>query len=699
MIHVKETPLPAVDSLKESYARWQKSVEAELNGVPFEKKLVTRTFEGVALQPLYTRADLAGIAHVDVPPGVAPFGRGARADGHCSRRWQVAQEIAAANAAEFNAALLTDLGRGLDAVVLTPDPTARAGFDAGETANVHGEPGLPVSDLHDLSTALAGVDLNAVPVHIAAGADPLPLAALYLSVARERGVAWEKLAGSLTGDPLGEWAESGRLAAGVSTLYESLAGWAKWGATHAPNLQTIGVNAAIWADAGGTAVQELAFGIACGAEYLRELGRRGVRPERAAIRMRFRFSSGPQFFMELAKFRAFRLLWTRVVGAFGVPHTLAAEATVHASTARWNQTRLDPHVNMLRATTEALSAVLGGCDSIAIAPFDAVANTSDSFSRRIARNVHTLLAEEFSLAQVADAGGGSWYIEKLTDELARSAWAAFRAVEGRGGFAAALKEGHLQRLVAVAAAEKKEAVEKRRLGLIGTNLFPNLKEKPLPSAERAHATILPHRRTAVLLPPKGATWPVRFEAALAAAQSGASVGQLARLTRRCSVSESAVVPALPWRAAAGFEELRAAADAMLAQSGARPKVFLAKFGPPLLHKARADFSAGFFAIGGFEVLGKQSFDSADAAAEAAAKSGAPIAVLCSSDDTYPALVPVFARAAKAANPKLTVVLAGLPAEAATVASFRKAGVDEFIHLRANVHEVLAKLMKRIGVLA
>lgn len=252
----------------------------------------------------------------------------------------------------------------------------------------------------------------------------------------------------------------------------------------------------------------------------------------------------------------------------------------------------------------------------------------------------------------ADPAGGSFYVEKLTDELGRKAWALFQDIESKGGLIAALKTGYPQSLVLKSAAEKSAAIASRRMGIVGTNLFPNLKEKPLAAAP------------------------------VAAAVSGASD----------------ITPLPACRASSEIETLRFAADAFAKRTGARPKVFLAKMGPVIQHKPRADFSAGFFAVGGFEPLAKQSFDNAEAAAQAAAASGAAIAVLCSTDDTYPELAPVFARTLKAAKSDITVILAGLPADAAVVASFREAGFDDFIHVRANLTGMLANLLKKIGAL-
>lgn len=689
------SPAPSLDAARAAYTQWRTAVEAELQGAPFDKKLVTRTFEGVALQPVYTRADASGLSGIASQPGEAPFLRGYSESGYTAGTWEFSQEIAAAKPLDFNCALLSDLMRGQNSIALSPDQASRNGQDADAASAGVGVDGVSVSDLSDLSAALKGVDLSALPVHLRAGANPLPVAALYLAYAAKNNVAAEKLTGSLTADPLAELAEQGSLPISLDAAYDALATWTKWAGKNTPELATVGVNAGLWLEAGGNAVQELAFAIAAGVEYLRALEARKVKASAVAPKIRFSFAVGPQFFLEVSKFRAFRSLWARVAQSYEL-NAKASRPRVHARTNRWNKTVLDPHVNMLRVTTEAFSAVLGGIDSLHIGTFDEVLGGGDEFSRRIARNLHTLLSEEFHTVAPVDPAGGSWLVEKTTDELARKAWALFQDIEKQGGFAAALRSGYVQKLVVATAAEKDDAVSKRRLGLVGTNLFPNLKEKPvakpafdLAAFASARATEIKSRRPAA---PKAAANDV--DALVKAAAAGATIGQLAALS--ASAPEAAIAAVKPKRAAEGFEALRAAADAFAKKTGSRPKIFLAKIGPVKQHKPRADFSAGFFAVGGFESVGKEAFETAEAAAQAAATSGAPVAVLCSTDDTYPALVPVFAGKLKALKPDITVVLAGLPADKAVVDSFHAAGIDEFIHVRANVRELLAKLLKQIG---
>lgn len=698
MSTLNETSSAQTDAARAAYTQWRKAVEEELKGAPFDKKLVTRTFEGVALQPVYTRLDTEKVSHLSSLPGEVPFVRTARKKGYSEGTWEFAQQIAALGASDFNAALIHDLNRGQNSVVLTLDCAGRAGLDpdaAGD--NCVGGCGLSIADASDVAAALENVELSCIPVHLDAGVSPTGLAALYVSFAKKRGSDTKSLTGSLTADPLREWLVRGSLPASLDSVFDQIAGWTKWAKKNAPELKTVGVSAEPVLEAGGNAVQELAYAVAAGVESLRALASRGVAADVAAQRLAFRFAVGPQFFTEVAKFRAFRLLWTRAVSAFGVKPEKAVPF-VHARTAKWNKTVTDIHVNLLRVTTEALSAVLGGIDGLTIAPFDEVlGGASDDFARRIARNIHTLLAEEFRFTSPADPSGGSWYVEKLTDELARKAWAAFQDIEKQGGIAAALRSGSFQKAVATTAAEKDDAVSKRRLGMVGTNLFPNLKEKLLDPRTPDASAIAARKSEVAARRPKsvalgGKDWNAAFTAALAAADAGATLGQLAAPATATTEAKIATLDAR--RASEGFEKLRRATEAYAKRTGSRPKVFVAKMGPVLQHKARADFTAGFFAVAGFEMIAKETFETAEAAAAAAVKSGAPVAVLASTDDTYPALAPVFAKAIKAAKPDITVVLAGYPTE--HVEAFKAAGFDDFIHIRANVREMLANLLNKIG---
>jgi methylmalonyl-CoA mutase len=606
-------------------ADWRKAAEEFLAGAPFEKKLITRTPEGIDLQPIYTQEDTARLA--EMWPGLPPYVRGSDALGSRVDGWHICQEPGDSDPTAFNTALLHDLQRGQNAVSV---PSRLAG---------------------KLETVLRGVDLTAVPVFIRAGAAASPVVNTLVDLAKRRGHAATALKGAVLADPLGELVSVGTLLVGLDHVYDDMARVVRDLKTNKLELRTIGVNAGAWAEGGANAVQELAFGLATGVEYLRVLNQRGLSADETAPRFLFTFALGSNLFMEIAKLRAARLLWARAVGAAG-GEADAQRLVCHGRTTRWNKTVLDPHVNLLRTTTEAFAGIVGGCAGLQVGTFDECIRTPDDFSRRLARNIQIILAEECQLGRVVDPAGGSWYVETLTHQLAEKAWALFQDVERHGGHAAALGEGYPQTLVEKTAAERLAATAARRDGIIGTNLYPNLKEKP------------PTLATASVSPAAGAPGIKRL---------------------------------VPRRRAEAFEALRNRTEACLAKTGSRPKVFLAGFGPRKQHAARAEFSAGFFAAGGFESVSGKGFDTPEAATQAALASGAPVVVLCSTDETYPTLVPACAQALKAGAKPPIVVLAGMPATPELQQQFKDAGVDEFIHVRANCEKVLAGFLTQIGL--
>ncbi len=691
------------------YDGWKAEAEAFLGGAPFEKKLVAATPEGVFLRPLYTRSDAEGLTAAAGLPGQAPYLRGTRATGYKTRPWRFCQELTAGTPAAYNAALRQDLMRGQDAVYVLLDRTTSTGrdADAGSAGEV-GACGVSLTDAADLEALFEGIALDAVPLHLPAGASPFGLGALFAAYCEGRGHDLAVIEGALTGDPVSELAMDGALPVGIEELLDGLAGWVKWAAVKAPGLRTAGVNAAIWHEAGGSATEELAFGLAVAAEYLRALLGRGMDIDTAAAKVQFRFALGPRFFTEVSKLRAARLLWARVVKAFGGGEE-AQKIHLHARTGLRNKTVCDPYVNMLRTTTEAFSGVLGGADSMHVGPFDEVLRVPGEFSRRIARNTHTLLAEEFNCCETADPAGGSWYIEKLTDELARAAWALFQEVEGAGGMVAALEAGLPQERVEARAAESRQRVDGRRTVLLGTNLYPNPREKPLAGEMPDYEGLASGRAAAVrarrdeqagekLAAAVKAcpAWSDRFQLARDAAAKGATLGQIFRAAHPESGAAPAVRALTFRRDAADFEALRRASADYAGQHGHPPRVFLARMGAVAQNKARADFTTGFFQAGGFECLDQDCFTDPDAAAAAFLSSGAPIAVLCSTDPTYPELVPGFAEAVKKSAPDRVLVLAGHPGD--QEAAYREAGMDAFIHIRSNVRADLEGFLKAAGAL-
>jgi methylmalonyl-CoA mutase len=692
------------------YEAWREAAEAAIKGAPFEKVLVTRTHEGIDLQPMYRAEDVAGLSHVGGFPGFAPYVRGTEPLGYKLAPWEVSQEIVENTPEAFNRALAADLERGQTAVNMRLDTATLLGEDADtpETAYV-GKGGVSISCLDDLSTALRGVDLAQTPIYIQVGASGIPMAAMLSALVEKQSGSKAALRGCIGADPLGELAREGRIPRSMGGAYDDMAQLTSWAAANAPSLQTVLVRGHPYHDGGGSAVQELAFAIATGVEYLREMQSRGLSVDQAAPRILFAFSLGSNFFMEIAKLRAARILWAKVVKELGGGED-AQKMRIHARTSAWNKTLYDSNVNMLRATTEAFSGVLGGCDSMHIGPMDEVARIPSDFTRRVARNAHTVLRDEAGLTRSVDPAGGSWYVESLTDSVARTAWDLFREVEKQGGMAKALQTGFAQQQVAAVAAERAKDYAVRKDIFVGTNMYPNPSDKPLEISDIDHAA-LQRTRAAALQSYRNAAddeWRKsaleklsqaapegRVEAAVHAVLGGATIGDLCLALATGEEMDPVIAPVKIQRGADAFERLRRRSEDHAKKTGAAPKVFLANMGPIPQHKARADFSRGFLEVGAFEVIGNNGFETPDQAVAAALDSGAPVVVICSTDKTYPDLVPPIVKGIKDAKPEAMVLVAGYPKD--HIDALEQAGVDDFIYMRANCYELLDNLQNRIGV--
>jgi methylmalonyl-CoA mutase len=700
-------PIPSLPTLES----WRAHVEADLKGAPFDKKMVSPTPEGIRLQPLYTVADVEGLLALNSLPGFPPYIRGNRASGYTEKPWDISQELDFASAAEFNEAARNSVERGLTALNIVLDKATRNGHDPdwAELGEV-GTGGLSLASIDDLDRALSGIDLEKISLFIRSGSSAMPVAALLVSLVRRRGKDISKLTGCIEMDPLGVLSHEGGLPQSIEGAYREMSELTRWMSQHKARLQTICVHTRAWHESGGNAVQELAFGLATGAEYLRAMSERGLSVNHVAPRMRVAMTVGNQFFMEIAKLRAMRLMWSSMVNALGGDDA-AQRVHIHARTSHRNKTVYDPHVNILRGTVEALAAILGGSDSLQVGAFDDVFRTPDDFSRRLARNTQIILAKECGVTTFIDPAGGSWYLEKLSDELARKAWELFQNVEHMGGMSAALKKGFVQAEVERVARERIKAIETRATPIIGTTKYANPKEiRPKASVadaagfhrKRRHQ-IASYRTQADDLENQSILKELGrivqapdteiFDACVDAVTIGATLGEI---TRSIRIVDRPVVPARPVelkRSACWFEELRDNVSAFAAAQHKPVTVFLATMGPSAQHRARADFSKGFFEVAGFNVVYPGGFNTPEEAVNDALKVNPSIVTICSTDETYPELVPSLLKAFKQKFPEIVVVLAGYPVE--HIDSFRRAGVDEFIHLKANALDVLTELFKKV----
>lgn len=689
---IDEFPVP-------QFAEWQAAAVASLNGKAFDK-LMTESYEGIAIQPLYRHEDITSLLAINNLPGQTPYIRGTSAAEYRRQPWAIAQELAYSTPEAFNRALQYDLEHGQTAVNLLLDGPTRAGKDPDQSkAGDVGRGGVSLATSEDIATALKGIDFAQTPVFIRAGTVALPLLALLVAHLKRQGRPTSDLHGCLEDDPLGVLAHEGTLPLSLERAFDEMTHLTTWAATNTPGLATVAVHTYPYHNAGANAVQELAFGLATGVAYLRALTGRGMEISTAASHFRFDYAIGGNFFMEVSKLRAARWLWSQVVAALGGDEA-AQRLHLHGRTGRRNKTTIDPYVNMLRVTTEALAAAVSGVNSLHVAPFDEPIRSPDNFSRRIARNVQIILQEEAHMTEVIDPAGGSYAVEALTEQLATAAWSLFQDVERQGGMAAALQNGFVQAQIGEVAQKRAANLDKRRDVLVGTNQYANPAESPLPAdpidyeaTYRERSAQLEHYRTRDDNPDAHSAALERLArildappeemvaSAIEAASAGATLNEITRTLRLRDETRPTIVPVSMSRASDAFETIRRQAEAFTATHGVRPQIFLANIGPARQHKARADFAQGYFEVGGFQVLTNSGFPTPEAAAEAAVASGAPAVVICSTDETYPEIVPPLVRAIKSRSPRVVTILAGRPAD--QVEAYRANGIDEFIYLGAD----------------
>jgi methylmalonyl-CoA mutase len=688
------------------YDPWRALAEADLQGASFEQKLITHTYEGIDIQPVYTRRDRPGAGDPNGLPGLPPFVRGARPLGAVQTGWDVRQEHTHPDLAAANRAILEDLQGGVTSLLLRLDSAARNGLDPDDPGATEwaGRDGLMVYHADDLDRLLDGVHPDMIGLTLEAGAAFLPAAGLLVALWRRRGVKPEQARGAFNADPLAVLARDGQLPLPAEAALAHMADLAAWTARNYTHVTAVRVGTAPYHHAGATAAQDIAFGMATAVEYLRAMTATGLDVSTAARQILFSISVGTHHFLAVAKLRAARRLWARVVEACGGSPE-AGGMRIHARVSKRVLTLRDPYVNLLRNTVACFAAGLGGAEAITSVPFDVVAGLPDAQSRRIARNTVLLLQEEAHLHRVIDPPGGCWYLDWLTDQVAEKGWAIFQEIERRCGMLQAIKSGWVAQQIDSAFAPRARNLARRKEGITGVSEFPNAGEapvvRPAPNWEVLREAAVQrvdnarHGSTALAALAEdwrdtGPTTPLVVEAA----EKGASIGDLSGALG-FHAEPTLLAPLTPHMFARPFEELRDACDCWQEVHGRRPRVFLANMGPVAHHGARAIYAKNFFEAGGFEVVGNDGFRNADAAAKAFADSGAAVAVICSSDKLYPDVVPELAPRLKAAGAR-SVVLAGNPG--GNEAAWRDVGVDRFIFIKCDVLATLQQMLREEGVL-
>ncbi|MGG1657985.1 methylmalonyl-CoA mutase family protein [Brevibacillus sp. NRS-1366] len=702
-----EFPIP-------TYQQWRQIVEKSLKGASFNERLVTQTYEGIELQPIYREEDAADIPHLSSLPGFFPYVRGTEFLGYVKKPWEVCQEMIYRDPVEFNKAIRQELERGQTMINLRLDRAGLRGVDPHEAKKEDiGQGGVSISSVKDFDEALKGICLEKTPVFLQVGSVGLPIYAFLIAAIHKQNQDINELRGCIGMDPLGELAKEGTLPFSLKKAYGHMAHILSWAKEHTPRLQTILVKSDPYHDAGGSAVHELAFALSTGVEYVREMQKHGFTIEDIASRIRFSFSIGSHVFMEIAKLRAARMLWATIVKSFGGSES-AQKMTIHARTSAWSKTVYDPYVNMLRSTAEAFAAIIGGVDSLHVTPFDESIRPPDEFSRRIARNSQLILQQEAHLSKVIDPAGGSWYVEVLTDSLAQKVWTLFQEVERNGGMLKALEKSFPQTQVAQVAAQRAENISYRKDKIVGTNMYTNNEETSL-SDLQAETRLLQEKRIAdanadrssrdenncrKIINDLGEVFHSEsnhaVNIAIRAAMAGVTIGEFVKTIGQKEEGLPSIKAVPVHRGAELFESLRKAMERHKEKTGKKLQVFLANLGPIAEYKRRVDFTKGFFEVGGFEVIQNQGYETVDEAAQSAIDSRASIVVICSTDEAYMTNVPLVTKRIKETNSDTTIMLAGYPT-AEKQEMYKRAGVDDFLHIQTNCYEMLFKLQKEKGI--
>ncbi len=605
-----------------STEKWEEAINKDLKGADYDKKLVWHTIEGFNVKPYYRAEDLEGLEYLDTNPGQQPYTRGKQTGGNV---WEVRQDIHVADPVEANRIALDAVERGATSL----------GLCAKQIATVD-----------DMAALLKGIYINAVSINFMCSHDYLSVLRLYVDYAKREGYNAAELRGSCDFDMFRYALTHGRFHRGEEGDLQMAKELVEYAHQELPKFRVLTVGSNLLHNAGSNIVQELGFGLAAANELVARLTDLGCKMEHVGRSIVLSVGVGSTYFMEIAKIRAARLLWSKIVDQYKPECECPYKLFINATTSRWNQSVYDPYVNMLRSTTEAMSSAIAGADSISVLPFDNAYKEADDFGYRIARNQQLLLKEESYLDKIVDPAAGSYYIENLTDDIAQGAWKHFLEVEEAGGYCKALRSGLVQDAVEATARKRDLDIATRRTTILGTNQYPNLLEKMGDKMEKADSC------------------------------------------HCCCGDKGDEVRTLhPYRGAEAFEQLRLQTE----RAAHRPRVFLLTYGNLTMRKARAGFATNFFGVAGYEIIDNPGFATPEEGAQAALDSKADVVVLCSSDDEYAELTEPACKLLKGKVKSL--VLAGYPKE--MVETYKGYGIDEFIHVKTNVLDCLQQFQEKL----
>jgi len=604
-----------------STSQWEAEIVKDLKGADYDKKLRWKTDENLIVNPYYRAENTEDLGYLtDNMPNEYPFVRGSQT---LANDWKIVQTIREKDPKQANKIAVDSIAKGANILA----------FNASEVATAA-----------DMAALLVNIDLDNTGIRFSNAKSYVDLAKLLLDFVETTTFNKNNITGAFDFDPISYLLLHNKFG---KSQQEDLAEMLKIQeiiGEKLPHFQYITVNGGLLHNCGATIGQELGYSLATANEYLAFATDNGMAIDQILSKINVEFAISSNYFMEIAKLRAARLLWATLANAYNPTEKDNTKVNIFSKSSLWNKTIYDPYVNMLRLTTEGMSAAIGGADSIDLEAFDIPYKDSDNFSRRIARNTQILLKEEAYFGKIIDPGAGSYYIENLTDLLAEQAWNLFKEVENQGGIINLALSGSVKEAIAETCKKRDMDIATRKRVILGTNQYPNTNETMLDK--------ITHEQTRI------------YEGLQ------------------------------PYRGAMAFEQLRLDTEKRAKTQGF-PKVFLLKIGNVAMRQARGGFITNFFGCAGYQIIDGQAYSSEKEGVDAAIVAQANIVAICSSDEEYATFVPVIAQKLKAHSKDIQCVVAGNPTEIIEI--LKSAGVDDFIHVRSNLLETLRRYNALLGI--
>ncbi|PIW29891.1 MAG: methylmalonyl-CoA mutase [Rhodospirillales bacterium CG15_BIG_FIL_POST_REV_8_21_14_020_66_15] len=704
---------------KDGMDRWAAEAARELKGKSPDD-LIWRTPEGIAVKPLYTAADLEGLEHLDSLPGFAPYVRGPRATMYANRPWTIRQYAGFSTAEDSNKFYRDNLAAGQKGLSVAFDLATHRGYDSDHPRVVGdvGKAGVAIDSVEDMKILFDGIPLDEMSVSMTMNGAVLPVLAGYIVAAEEQGVAAEKLSGTIQNDILKEFMVRNTYIYPPTPSMRIVADIIEYTALNMPRFNSISISGYHMQEAGATAVQELAFTLADGLEYVRAAKGKGLDVDRFAPRLSFFFAIGMNFFMEVAKLRAARLLWSELMAGFEPKDPRSSMLRTHCQTSGVSLTARDPYNNVIRTTIECMAAVLGGTQSLHTNALDEAIALPTPFSARIARNTQLIVAEETGIPQVIDPLAGSYYVESLTASLAAAARELIKEVEDLGGMTRAVEEGMPKRVIEEAAARKQARIDRGEEVVVGVNKYARADEDDLDILDVDNAAVRDsqiRRLETIRATRDEAACRRALDALTQAAESGdgnllelaveatrkrATVGEISDALEKVYTRHRAQIRSISgvygsaYEGDAGFEKIRKDVADFAEAEGRRPRMLVVKMGQDG-HDRGAKVIATAFADIGFDVDVGPLFQTPDEAARQAIENDVHVIGVSSQAAGHKTLVPALIDELKAQGADDILVVCGGVIPAQDYEFLKARGVAAIYGPGTNIPVAAAEIMEII----